>query len=69
MGENRKVYANLPLKTWDMFRAFDSADECEGFRTGFREKALARGEWKGFVKDRAESARCIASDDPRLKEK
>jgi hypothetical protein len=72
-----------PLREWDMAGSFDSADDCEGSRQRAAQttiKQLTR-ELRGTLSDRpqllgravaatheaSQDARCIATDDPRLR--
>jgi len=56
-----------PLAKWFVYASYDSAHECEGSkflnREGFKQRKDDR------LKDAFEHAQCIATDDPRLKEK
>jgi hypothetical protein len=70
---------NVPLKEWTLFGRYDSAQECSDERS-----KMIRVQSMALLSDLAESvsdanrpslsldfkhAQCIASDDPRLKEK
>lgn len=59
-----------PLSRWKQIGQFDRAKDCE--QALAKEQAIYQGE-PGFMKDpdalASTYARCIASDDPRLKEK
>jgi hypothetical protein len=70
------VDLDAPLSKWTVYSAFDSAQECEAEKVAdfhlANQKALGdptddpklRG-----VRDQLMTAQCIATDDPRLKEK
>ena len=60
-----------PLHKWHIVRAFDTADDCEDSRSSFFEDSrqkvalnMLEPAYRDFM-----FAECIASDDPRLKEK
>jgi hypothetical protein len=77
------VATYLPLNHWDNIRAFDHAEECEKARSDMLDSIMgsaARAEKNAqlrVARKRANKAVwaewdlsvCIASDDPRLKEK
>jgi hypothetical protein len=60
-----------PLSQWHILAPFDSADECQKrldtYVQGLNLQDSFRGEPK--TKALARMPRCIATDDPRLKEK
>lgn len=69
------VTAIPPLSQWQMLRSFDNAEACEGALT-----TLLKGLKQNLDKNPSDAkaakqyafasdARCVASDDPRLKEK
>jgi hypothetical protein len=65
-GKGDKFLVNAPLSKWRQLGEFDSAAECDKQRSEWMATIIrlsapgtAEGEW----------ARCIASDDPRLKGK
>jgi hypothetical protein len=58
---------DVPLANWSQFDSFDSAAECRNAGYDWIEKQKKHGD-----RDKIASAyafECIASDDPRLKEK
>ena len=58
--------ANAPLSLWSEHAAYDSAAECEKGKAKLAEAFPdAPASSKGFLA----SFHCVASDDPRLKEK
>jgi hypothetical protein len=59
---------SVPLKNWNRFQSFDSAKECEQRLMGFvKNYFVAKG--PDFYWEPLADGECIASDDPRLKEK
>jgi hypothetical protein len=65
------VAYNKPLRKWQIVRGFDTADACEDFlNTFFEESQVKRAlnmlepAYRDYM-----FAECVASDDPRLKEK
>jgi hypothetical protein len=72
--------ADAPISKWDISQSFDTASDCETSRSrSFNEviHGLAQHQFKGTCGDakmdpiaaQITLARCIATDDPRLKEK
>jgi hypothetical protein len=70
--------ASAPISHWQIVRSFDFSSDCEDARGKLRESLLGADKIKelekqGFkerdLRQRAESLTCIASDDPRLREK
>lgn len=57
------IRADLPIRHWAQLDSFDTADKCEAAL-----KQLSRDDVP-IMAAKARSGRCIASDDPRLKEK
>ena len=61
---------NAPVSKWRQPAAFDSAADCEQYRTEaietFQKKTDANGEYNVSLYI---AGRCVTSDDPRLKEK
>jgi hypothetical protein len=57
---------HAPLASWFVFSAHDAAHECEGAKFLNREGHKQSGD---PMKAAMDSAQCIATDDPRLKEK
>jgi hypothetical protein len=58
-----------PLNSWPIIRSFDSADDCEDFKGTFVESShqqRAFGVLNPSYRDYM-FAQCIATDDPRLK--
>jgi hypothetical protein len=55
-----------PIARWFVFSAHDAAHECEGAKFLNRE---AHKQTADPMKPALDSAQCIATDDPRLKEK
>jgi len=73
-----KFDMTAPLSKWVQFKSFDSAKECEefkSFKTHFwtgeigedSEEAKMREQYESKVKKHIEASQCIASDDPKLK--
>lgn len=56
--------SDAPLNTWKLFLSFDSAAECEAFAADRQKNAT-----DSDVRNAARESKCIASDDPRLKDK
>ena len=59
-----------PLRKWQIVRGFDSANDCEDFRSTFFERSrqkqglnVLEPTYRDYM-----FAECIATDDPRLKE-
>ena len=57
-----------PLREWQIVRAFDSADDCEDFRSVFFDRSrqkqglnMLEPAYRDYM-----FAECISSDDPRL---
>jgi hypothetical protein len=64
--EKRLVF-EAPLSQWDIDSSYDSARECnEGLLFGARNPGNSAPGYE-FMNQRAGAAKCIASDDPRLK--
>jgi hypothetical protein len=55
-----------PLGKWFVYSSYDSAHECEGSKFLNHEALKQRND---HLKDAFEHAQCIATDDPRLKDK
>jgi hypothetical protein len=58
-----------PFRKWQIVRGFDSADDCEDFRSAFFEHSrqkhglnVLEPAYRDYM-----FAECIATDDPRLK--
>jgi hypothetical protein len=63
---------DAPLRSWNMSKAYDSARDCEADREAAKQAcAQVPDVEKPFTgcADTFDRSRCIASDDPRLKEK
>ena len=62
-----------PLSYWAVIQSFDSAKECEDFRTATQKRFGAPPTTPTNAKEAARAgaqyAQCISSDDPRLKQK
>jgi hypothetical protein len=58
-----------PLRKWQTVRGFDSADDCEDFRSAFFERSRQRQGLNVLEPSYRDYmfAECIATDDPRLK--
>jgi hypothetical protein len=81
LTERPWVRSQIPLNRWDILKSFDTAKECESFMIDLKEgKATPDPDYPWFdLKDpndpndvdtiRDTHLVCIASDDPRLKEK
>ena len=75
----RKVNLDATLGKWSIFGSYDSADECTSDAMHLHQEARAKGfsakQLMNPTNDeqheavRYETAECIATDDPRLKEK
>jgi hypothetical protein len=66
-GHDQQAFDDhAPLASWFVFSAYDAAHECEGAKFLNREGHKQSGD---PMKAAMDSAQCIASDDPRLKEK
>jgi hypothetical protein len=65
VGKDGQVHYDYaaPLSKWNQERAFDTADECEAYRT----QLLKASKGAGTAATAILMDRCIASDDPRLK--
>jgi len=60
--------ADIPLSKWIILNSFDSADECEASAVSLMDKEKKKNKPNpGMETWRA--ATCIATDDPRLREK
>jgi hypothetical protein len=59
--------AAAPLSRWKLVKSFDSAVQCEAEL--LERQRGAKMENKASVRNFVESFQCIASDDPRLREK
>jgi len=59
------VNDDAPVTQWKLFDSYDSAMECKTAA----ERLVASGNYTGLVEEQFKRARCIATDDPRLKEK
>ena len=71
-GRHVMVDLNAALSEWHVLHPYDTATECDQGRIEYATKILAENEQKiggRSVAQQAASAQCIASDDPRLKEK
>jgi hypothetical protein len=62
---SRRFDDHAPLASWFVFSAYDAAHECEGAKFLNREGHKQSGD---PMKAAMDSAQCIATDDPRLKE-
>ncbi len=65
------IDTSLPLSQWTMFESFDTAAGCQRKKSRVYDEAQRKdraGDTKGMA-DFYSAARCIATDDPRLKEK
>ena len=65
---------SLPLAEWNIYQSFDSAQGCESAKAALENKLLLSiNASTGNTRERAflwmNSPSCIATDDPRLKEK
>jgi hypothetical protein len=58
------VEINAPLSNWHIFQSFDSVSECEALRERIRQGEKGTPYYQAIL-----TSACIASDDPRLKEK
>jgi hypothetical protein len=74
--ETANVDAAVPLNKWTVWQAFDTAIECESQLETLKEGALQRtqtGQSREFMQKLLDNqffrGQCIATDDPRLKEK
>ena len=70
---NHKVRFDWPLNLWTVYKAYDSADQCNKFKE-FLQEGIDRPETKkkfsfaDSLSHDIHDSQCIASDDPRLKE-
>ena len=67
-----KFLVGAPLSLWAVYDSFDTAAQCRKARDDLRSKSSVEG--RALLKQSAEGqwslfAQCIATDDPRLKEK
>ncbi len=83
MGQHHRSFNDLsaPLNKWDIWAKFDSRDSCEKDKEHLRTEAPRRLEFarehpdQGLngnivaVSEAWQLAECVATDDPRLKEK
>jgi hypothetical protein len=73
MSESFHVELNAPIARWMVMKSFDSADSCERYNqyVAAHAKALAsaKPEARAAALLAMKSGHCIATDDPRLKEK
>ncbi len=73
--EDPRVDAEAPLSQWQVESSYDTAAQCEAARAEARKPIRWPAEQGKFAKLDAydnlahEMATCIATDDPRLKEK
>src|SRR5690348_3716517 len=58
----------LPLADWLQLKAYDSAAQCQHDRHELMKLPAPPGTTRQQYRDEVRSSRCIASDDPRLKE-
>ena len=65
------VAYKAPLRSWQIVRGFNTADACEDFLSGFFEQSrekqslnMLEPAYRDYM-----FAKCVASDDPRFKEK
>lgn len=66
--EHGKAEITLPISEWLQVDAFDSANECR--KAGFeRQRSIETHDPSPSARTLAGVWQCIASDDPRLKEK
>jgi len=76
--------AESSLSAWQLIGSYDTASECESARDSLRQSGAKYGKLQGegalgaqrepdiykkVVKEALDRAACIATDDPRLKEK
>jgi hypothetical protein len=68
VDRNNRVLDNLPIGKWDAVDSYDVASDCRDANLDFfrRVKDLPYTNWQ---RARVLSMQCIATDDPRLKEK
>jgi hypothetical protein len=65
-NDEKEPRLHAPIADWEIIGSFDSADQCMHDLVEMANKARARS----TPKERREfGIKCIASDDPRLKEK
>jgi hypothetical protein len=60
-----------PLRKWHILRGFDTADDCEDYLSTFFEDSRQKDALNMLEPANRDYmfAECVASDDPRLKEK
>jgi hypothetical protein len=68
-GRHGQIEKSVLLSQWDILESFDSASECETALSRFRAGQHTETEVGMRLREAAFQSRCIASDDPRLKEK
>ncbi len=68
LDASNNVLTNLPLSKWSVKEGYDSGVECNDGKLGYYNlvKDLPQSDAK---KRRVLAMQCIATDDPRLKEK
>jgi hypothetical protein len=64
-SDGKQFDANVPLAQWDARMAFDNASDCENTLYALIKDASE----DNLTHQQLRHSRCIASDDPRLKEK
>jgi len=76
VGDPFRVDADAPISRWEIDSSYDSASDCEAaLSRAIREKGLTYSESRRAVKAGSTAmlhlpfgmAKCIATDDPRLK--
>jgi hypothetical protein len=63
-ADRQQIDLRAPLSRWQLIESFDSAEICKQYEVELKLTASTNIAWT-----RAHQSECIASDDPRLKEK
>jgi hypothetical protein len=68
-----RIYDTAPLSAWSLIKSLDTAAECEAFKArgsaDVNTTPYVPDSRRQITAERLEKSICIASDDPRLKEK
>jgi hypothetical protein len=68
-GLHGQIETSALLSQWDILESFDSANECETALSRFKAAEHTETEIGMQLRKAADRSLCIATDDPRLKEK
>jgi hypothetical protein len=66
MYEHHEIDAKAPLSRWRILDSFDTAEKCSNMSNTLRNRSDPNEPWQA---KRLLLGACIATDDPRLKEK